>query len=212
MRFVVSPRGAPIWNTAADLVLERFSEAFGATRRPNPDLFLAAQDQDSGDVLACVGVTFGLGKTFFAEHYLPASAEQVIAEHTGTPCERTEVIELGSIASAGHRAGSEIIKVLPRFAEEHHLKYGLFTANVDLATALDRIGFPFEPLATARIERLPEDSRSGWGTYYEHEPVTGVIRLERVVSIFHGADAQPNVVPINGSSFHYEAETVSATA
>jgi len=213
MRFVVTARGAPLWEEAADLVLRRFSEAFEATRRPDPDWFVAAQDEETGQVLACVSVTFAAGKRFFAEYYLPDAAERVIAERTGKPVDRAEVIELGSIASAGKRAASEIITVLPVFAEDHGYKYGLFTANADLASALERVGFPFEPLADARIDALPEEYRSGWGSYYDHRPVTGVIRLEKIKEMFGGNTADSQVVPIKRPVFHYdEVESSRALA
>lgn len=205
MRFVVSEYGAPLWQEASDMVLKVYAELFGASIHGHTDAFIVAQNEETGMVGACVGVNYGRGKPYFVEYYLPVPAEEVVSIHTGVAVPRKRIIELGPIVSTEGGAGREAMKALPYFAEEQGTFCGLFTATRDLKVILQYMRFPFEPLAEARLDALPPDERAGSGTYYDTQPITGLIRTDRIKSAL-GIEGEP------GPVFEYEEAAGRAVA
>lgn len=208
-RFLCTPRGTPLWCASIEQVRRRYAAIFGADTSADPDWFVVAYepagrdafngddersrrevlssadvlDSQAGQVLACVGVTGAAGRPLFCERYLPAPAEDVLAVHLGHPCDRSEVVEVGPFAAEVPGAGRELLRVLPMFAWERGMRYGLVTVTQQLRHLLDQEGYPFEPLVDARQDRLTAEEQAAWGSYYEQRPRTGVIRLERLAPV-----------------------------
>lgn len=181
MGFVVTEAGE-LFHQAADLVKRSYAQWFGASVHGHPSSFVVAQDEQTGRVQACVGVNHGIGRPFFMEYYLPVSAEEVVTIHTGIPVPRRRIVEFGPIASAVPGAGRELLKSLPSFGLIQGQSYALGTATRELAAVLRYLRLPFEPLSHARRDQLPPDEWDGWGSYYQHEPVNGLIRLDRAIA------------------------------
>ena len=198
MQLDLVPRETPLWHGAADLVHQTFSERFDAAVSADPDAFLVArptpsdgadrqEDGATEEVLACSGVNFGTERPFFSEYYLDDSAEQVISDYLGAPCERDDILEFGAIASQAFSAGTEMVKAMPVFTWALGKVYALCTLTRPLTRLIERVGYPFEPLAEARQDRLPVEDQDRWGNYYEQEPRTGIIRLDDVSLAFNSS-------------------------
>jgi len=186
MQFTVAARGTRLWLDAADLVGKSYSEAFGATSFSKPDRFVTASvHRPSGtEVLACVGLTFGSHKEFFAEQYLDQPVEKIVSETFDLPCTREDLIEVGPLASSGARAGSELMRIFPVFMWALGKRYVLCTATRHLDALFARLGYLFTPIAEADPSRLNPEDQSKWGSYYENAPRTGVMRLDTLAHSF----------------------------
>ena len=53
----------------------------------------------------------------------------------------------------------------------------VFTGGPTLRNAFVRLGVPLSQLADARIEDLPEDARTHWGTYYDSRPTVCAVEV-----------------------------------
>lgn len=212
MRFIISATGAPLWTQARDLTGQVYAASFGASVHGSTDAFVVALDDKAPTVRACVGVNYGLDRPFFLEHYLPTSAEEVATIHLGQVCRRASIVELGPLVSVGNGAGRALIKTLPIFAHERGLRCGLLTATRGLAVVMRYLRLPFEPLGRARLQQLPVPARDGWGTYYDHAPMTGLIRLDRVQAAMSTTAHRTRTTSIRDSFFDYEDVTGRSAA
>jgi hypothetical protein len=186
MQFTVATRGTRQWQSAAELVARSYAEAFGATSFSKPDRFVTASVHrpDGMEVLACVGLTFGSTKPFFAERYLDEPVEVLVSRRFEVPCTREDLVEVGPLASAGARAGSELMRIFPVFMWALGKRYVLCTATRTLEQLFGRLGYAFQPVADADPSRLAPEDQSQWGTYYDNAPRTGVMRLDTLAHSF----------------------------
>lgn len=174
MRFVIAGQGAALWHEARDLVQDVYAHSFGASQPGTADAFIVAQHAQTSRVGACVGVNFGRITPFAVEHHLPVSAEEVVTIHLGQVRHRHQIVEFGPLAAADHGSGRAVLRRLPGFARANRKSCALFTATAQVVGLIRYLGLPFEPIARARAEQLPVAQRSGWGRYFEHEPVIGL--------------------------------------
>ncbi|MFG2480576.1 thermostable hemolysin [Streptomyces fagopyri] len=176
MRITLSERGTPDWQTAADLARLVFAKQYRASITPDPDGFLAffeATADGQEEVLACAGLSFPEDETILLERYLDAPVEDVITQAVGAPVKRSQVLQIGSIASVRASAGAEIIKAIPLIMACLGRPYAVMTMTGRLAALMQRLGCVFHPLADASPERLPAGERAAWGSYYDTRPVVG---------------------------------------
>jgi Thermostable hemolysin len=222
MQLDLVARDTPLWRGASDLVRRTFAETFDADVTPQPDAFLIARpkpsdghwsnatDEDADEVLACSGVNFGAGEPFFSECYLDGTAEEVISEHVGEPCERGDIVEFGAIASQQFSAGTEVLKAIPIFTWTLGKVYALCTLTRPLSRLVERIGYDFEPLAEAKVDRLPPEDRHRWGNYYEKEPRAGLVRLHDLAPFFNGSIGRYQLPELSVTIADDEADTSGA--
>ncbi|MDG4809339.1 thermostable hemolysin [Micromonospora sp. WMMD1120] len=190
MCFTNAFRHTPLWESAMTLVRHSFAAAFGAVTSGAPESFLVAYEPSTpegsaanGAVLACVGITPAARGPLFCEQYFDEPAEQVVGARLGRPAHRRDIMEVGPFAAQEPGAGAEILAVLPMFAWECGMRYGLVTVTRRMTLMLRRQRYTFEPLVDARPERLAPDQRERWGTYYDNDPQTGLIRLEHLAPV-----------------------------
>ena len=177
-------RGTPLWRSALALVRRRYESTFGASTCPEPDSFVVAvADHDEAadaTVLACIGITSGTDVALFCERYLPAPVHEVLDLHMGRPCRREDIVEVGPLAAESPGAGAEVMAILPLFAWERGMRYGMMTVTRPVAAMLARQGYPLEFIADARRDSLAPEDGAAWGRYYDMAPRTCLIRLENL--------------------------------
>ncbi|WP_331742272.1 thermostable hemolysin (plasmid) [Streptomyces sp. NBC_00876] len=177
MRITLSQRGTPDWQIAADLAHEVFAKQYQASVQPDPDAFLAFFE-DAGDgteqALACAGLSFPEGDTpLLLERYLDAPVEDVLAIATGVAVKRSQVMQIGNVASVRASAGGEIIKAIPLIMACLGRPYAVMTMTGRLAALMKRLGCVFHPLVDAAKDRLSAEEADQWGSYYDTRPVVG---------------------------------------
>lgn len=127
--------------------------------------------------LACVsGYRGGTGERLFLEQYLDRPVESMLAERLGQPVARSEIVEVGNLASSGCRAAISMVALLPRhlLSVGHH--WIVFTATGTVHRLLDSLGVPMLELAAADATRVAAGA-DDWGSYYRNDPRVLAARL-----------------------------------
>jgi len=122
---------------------------------------------------AAVGVRHGTEGPLFAEQYLSASAETLLASHWDQPASRFQLVEVGNLALAGPGEARWVIAAMTCFLHACGYRWVLFTAVRPLFNAFQRLGLRPIQLAEADPTRLPDGGRV-WGSYYQERPVVCV--------------------------------------
>jgi len=126
---------------------------------------------------AAVGFRDGMVRPLFSEHYLPQSAHEMIAAHTGQQIERNQLVEVGNLAMAGAGEARWVIAAVTQYLYELGYRWVLFTAIKPLFNAFQRLGLNPIQLAEASAEQLPDKGKQ-WGRYYDARPVVCVGNIE----------------------------------
>lgn len=176
-----------MWISCVNLVRARYASAFAADVSPNPDAFLAgsvASDAAPSSVIACMGLTFGSQKQFFSERYLDDNLETSIRQHFGKEPDRHRIVEVGALAADALGSGHELVRVAPLILWCMGMHYALCTATVNLRRKFHQLKIPFVPFGSASKTRLTPSEQDRWGRYYDTQPLTGVVPLNDIASLF----------------------------
>jgi hypothetical protein len=121
----------------------------------------------SGDTLrGAVGLRDAGQGPLFAEQYLQAPAETLIAAHWGQQTARSRLVEVGNLALAGPGEARWLIAAVTTFLHACGYRWVLFTAVQPLVNAFARLGLSPVQLADADPACLPDGGRD-WGRYYD---------------------------------------------
>lgn len=178
------------WETASALAKNRYYASFGATIQPHPDSFVICASGEAGsdgssEVLAVAGFTFAERReVLFSERYLDEPVERLLSRLDRRIVRRDAIVEVGSLAAMRGDAGLELVKLLPILAWCRGREYVLCTVTQQLKRLLEGVGLTFNALRAADPERIGPDARSQWGEYYQTEPVTGYVKLDRIAGLF----------------------------
>lgn len=147
-----------------------YARSFGANiRQFLPTLYSLTDGQ--GELVAALGLRSAAWAPLFLEQYLQRPVEQVLAQASGRPVCRHQVVEVGNLAG---REPGVLRRLLPRMGEELRqagFRWMCFTGHVQLVSSFARCGVQLLPLANASSDCLPTADRADWGSYYAHAPV-----------------------------------------
>jgi hypothetical protein len=181
-RLHLHPRGDPQRAEVERVVTDVYRRHFGA--RLIHFMPMLATVQDGAAIRAAVGYR-SAAEPLFLERYLPRPIEQLLAEVTGHPVERSRIVEVGQFASQRPGNGQVLMAALARHLADSGFRWAVITATVELRRLFSRLGLASLPLAAAQPQHLGAESRL-WGSYYRHAPkvlagelLPNVGRLER---------------------------------
>ena len=148
-------------------IRERFAASHGARiEHFLPQLLSVGK---SGQTCAAVGIASAGEGPLFAEQYLDAPIETLIAERTGSPVLRSSIAEIGNLVSTWRGGSLLLFVVLSELIDRYGFRYALFTATPEVERVLARLGYAPVALAKADPARLP-DGGASWGRYYARQP------------------------------------------
>lgn len=187
-KILVIDKQSRYWGEALHIVKEQYSRVFCAQVDPNPDLFavlLGQQGAGEADdtVQACVGFTGDSGQGFFSEKYLDDPIEDIIQDREGDYVQRSEILEVGSMASAGNQAGIKLIRSLPILTWCMGKKYAIVTLTRHIRYMLDKMGLHYCTIEKADRYRLQPQTQHQWGGYYDNLPETCYIRIDHTMNL-----------------------------
>ncbi|MCO6055343.1 thermostable hemolysin [Pseudomonas sp. MOB-449] len=160
-----------------DFVHRRFLSAHGADIRQFMPELLSMRNYH-GALSAVAGIRLAEQGPLFLEQYLEASADIQIANLTGSPVPREQVVEVGNLASINVGNARLIIVAVTWLLKLRGLEWVVFTGAPSLINSFRRLGLEPLRLGEADPSRLDEKAQEQWGTYYEQKPqvFTGNIR------------------------------------
>jgi thermostable hemolysin len=146
----------------------RFLDRFGALIADHYPTLLSLQS-DEGEVVAAIGLRSASSEELFLEKYFDEPIERVILEVTNVVVPRSDILEIGNMASIGRAATARLIAASVSYLSNCRYRYAVATATEELRRMLVAFGFASRGLGAARADRLPDHGRS-WGSYYEQNP------------------------------------------
>jgi hypothetical protein len=188
MKLSLARRPTEAWKSCVQLVRQRYTASFDAEVHPNPDAFVAGYSDTisafSKDISACAGLTFASGAPFFSERYLDDRIEDCVEQLSGVRPDRQRIVEIGQLASRHDGSGKEIIRMAPVMMWCLGMQYIMCTATTPLISIFQKMRIPFAPLQVASRDRLSTAEREQWGSYYDENPIVGVIPLDQIAPLF----------------------------
>ena len=178
-------------------IASSFRQRYGARiERFMPRLF--ALRDSHGSPRAAFGLRPATQRLYL-EQYLDEPVETLIAARSGSVVGRESIVEVGHFCGAFPGAARTIIAFLARRLHDEGFTWVVFTGTVGLRNAFARIGMRPLTLSGALPERLPDDERATWGTYYDHAPDVLCGRIEDGLCLTVAAAAAANPAePIAG--------------
>jgi hypothetical protein len=122
----------------------------------------------SGLWQAALGIRFASAGKLFTEHYLSASAEQVLLTHN-VSCDRSAIAEIGHLYAHNRQALMQLFVLMVQALQQLKVQQLLFAATADLKRLLTRHGIVLTEVADASAKCLGDKAR-GWGSYYQSKP------------------------------------------
>lgn len=187
MQIRIAMPGNPDWNKALQLARAKYKRSYEAQIDPNPDHFIVCFADDEGEperAIACAGVTSAGSRKLFSEAYIDEPVETLVARSEDRVVTRNDIIEVGSLASEGYRAGTELVRILPILCWCLGRRYVLCTTTAQLRQMFHDAGMEFKSLQGARVDRLDSQQQDRWGSYYEQSPITGYFCLKQLTHVF----------------------------
>jgi Thermostable hemolysin len=190
-----------------ELAKRKYFQAYKAVVDPNPDLFVAACDDEAdGRIRGIAGLTSAVSRRLLSEHYLDVSAQEACAKLDGGRPPRHRVCEMGPVVSMYPGCGSFLMERIPGIATDLGFDFLLSTLTSKLYEVALDAGWDFVVLANARRAELDKVVTVGagwvgceiaaagrkhegrvelgtWGSYYSSKPRTGILRCGSVRSL-----------------------------
>ena len=137
------------------------------------DILIGFRD-GQGNWVAAVGFTPLAHRGAFAEQYLTAPIERLVAaaeseRFTSSRVARWDLVEVGNLAAESPGMARKIIQEMTRYLHHRRFRWVVFTATRSLKNAFKRLGFEPVALEAADPKRLGHFAEQ-WGTYYSTDP------------------------------------------
>lgn len=124
-----------------------------------------------------IGVRRASDEPLFLEHYLDIPIEKAIYEASGVKVTRDRIAEVGQFVVDDREIVGSFFRDLVPFLRDEGFDWVCFTGTNRVRAIIDRVGFCGQTIANAAASRAaPTNDR--WGSYYEHEPVVMIGRLD----------------------------------
>ena len=150
------------------LIEETYRRAYGSRISKHYPSLMSVHDEDER-TLAAVGFRSAADGSLFLEQYLDEPVEHALSAVTKEDVCRDEIIEIGSLASAGRGASVFLFVALAAYLKELGFRFATVTATDSLRRAFEFFGFEPITLGAADCAALA-DSGASWGSYYAHNP------------------------------------------
>jgi hypothetical protein len=182
--FHFSLKDSPLYGESVTLAKAVYREVYQASIQPSPDCFIACVDEHNGELVACAGLSFAAKGQVFSEQYLDIELDLALQAVFGYPVSRDKAVEVSSLATRLPNAGSELVRIIPIACWYLGMQAILCTATRRLQLIFKHQKLPFSAIAEPDPKRLKHSSGSDWGTYYETDPQTGIVRLDQIGHLF----------------------------
>ena len=154
---------------AEAFVGEAFRLAYGARIEHFMPSLMALRN-NSGRLLAVLGLREPGAEALFLEQYLDRPVEQALSAAAGCPVDRAALVEVGNFAVGAAGGGRWLITALTAYLYAAGRSWTVFTCGPELQNAFHRLGVELHDLGVADPRRLAADEWARWGSYYDQAP------------------------------------------
>ena len=174
-----------------------YKESYQANIDVRYPTLMSIQDEHS-NLLAALGMRDAGRERLFLERYLDLPIEDALFQATGEKVSRSQIVEVGNLASLGTGAAQYLYLAFHAYAFELGYRYVVVTATTPLKITFRHMKLHAYHLGEADPSRLL-DAGASWGSYYDRKPevIAGDVNqgLEALLQRY-GARYLPNVTPL----------------
>lgn len=160
------------WLRCVEIVKSQYKKVYNAEIEVVADTFamLINKTDHKKEILSCIGYKFYSPiRPFSTECYLEDSLENIIENIVGDEFTPRNIVEVGSMASIGHREGVDLIRQLPQLTNLLNRKAAIVTITKQIKFILDKINIPYYEIGVASLNKIANPN--SWGSYYEQSPI-----------------------------------------
>ncbi len=139
--------------------------------------------EQGGTLRAALGLRSASRGRLFAERYLDASLEQLVADEFARVVHRSQLMELGNLVSSEPGQAVSLYLLVVAALGDAGISHLVFAANRAVRLSIKRCGFDTRELLTADPARLGADAEV-WGSYYAGDP--SVVVADIPAAVKHG--------------------------
>jgi Thermostable hemolysin len=130
----------------------------------------------NGKLLAACGLRHADQSALFLEAYLDVPIETLISKYNEAHVMRSEILEVGNLAVAEPINVRTLLASISVYLHSTQSEFAVFTGISTLRNSLTKLNMPLQLLGEANINRIPEQERASWGSYYNERPYVMAIR------------------------------------
>ena len=121
------------------------------------------------NLCATVGIRTAESEPLFLENYLRFPIEQEIGNHFKTAIKRESIVEIGNLVSTWRGSSQLLFIFLTDLLFRLDREWVVFTATKEVEYLLKKMNFSPIHLTDAS-EKMLEDDKDRWGSYYDENP------------------------------------------
>ncbi|MCC7304924.1 MAG: thermostable hemolysin [Alphaproteobacteria bacterium] len=145
-----------------DFIKAIYKQSYNADITVSYPVIMSVRNADN-DILAAVGFRYAQNEALFLERYTHDPVEKIIH------CARSEIAEIGNLASAGRGASIFLFAALASYLNNKNINYAAITGTDHLHHYFKKIGLDPRKICDADIGALGNPAEN-WGTYYDTRP------------------------------------------
>jgi hypothetical protein len=177
-RLYMHPRGDARRREVEAFVRRVYAERYGADVSGFAPMLVSLRD-DNG-IVAAAGYRSAAHDRLFLEGYFDQPIESLLEAHARQPLVRTDIVEVGHLASTRAGEGRRLVRMITAHLAEQGYDWVVCTLTAGLRRLLVRIGVTPLALGVADRDALGQDV-GRWGSYYDHHPVVLAGQLQQVL-------------------------------
>ncbi len=173
----ITSRFAPERLRVEGFIKDIYRRSYGADISVTYPMLMSVRDAD-GHILAAAGFRVAEQEPLFLEQYIQSPIEQVLAGIYNRNVARSDIAEIGNLASAGKGASIFLFAAIASYLLHLNISYATVTGTDQLHRRLEMTGLHPHVICNADRARLNSEQKS-WGTYYDTQPrvLTGSLEI-----------------------------------
>lgn len=183
-----------------DFIKAIYKQSYNADIMIDYPILMSVRNEDD-DILAAVGFRYAYREPLFLENYTSKPIDSILE------CPRSEIVEIGNLASAGQGASAFLFAALASYLDNKDISYAAITGTDFLHRYFERIGLKPQKICDADIAAVQEEGQN-WGSYYDTQPRvlvgsvdTGIKRLKATLGA-EFEECRPRLFP----RLHYKQD------
>ncbi|MEK7989535.1 MAG: thermostable hemolysin [Thiotrichaceae bacterium] len=148
-----------------------FAKSYDANIQSFMPMLIAVRHQQSGRLLAALGVRVADNSNLYLEKYLGQSAENILTQRFNQEIKRQQIVEIGNLASVNTKAMQWLFLQANAYLYQQHYQWAISTMIPKLHHSFCRQGLQLSTLTVAQKQVLTFNEQRIWGRYYEKSPL-----------------------------------------
>ena len=177
-RLCIHPRGDARRREVEAFIRRVYAERYGADVSGFAPMLVSLRDDDG--IVAAAGYRSAAQDRLFLEGYFDQPIESLLKPHTEQRLSRTDIVEVGHLASTRAGEGRRLVQMITAHLAEQGFEWVVCTLTAELRHLFVRIGITPLALGAADPDALGRDV-GRWGSYYDHHPVVLAGQLQQVL-------------------------------